>query len=202
VASGTVTRSCRGRSRWPRRRERRLASAFESWSFTVIAGHVGMSRSPGTRRSSCHLDDGLLPRMVHVRPGEAERELGVAVQILHQVARLLRHPGPGRVGTHPTPTIRHVSTMHEHQHVQGLEEHGLDGESRRRGCLWLAPRGTDARSDRPGVGPVRGRATKDRADRRGGDDDAEALELTLDPHASPAGVLPCRAHDQRLVSGR
>jgi hypothetical protein len=39
-------------------------------------------------------------------------------------------------------------------------------------------------------------ATKDRTDRRGGDDDAQALELTLDPHAPPAGVLPCHAHDQ------
>src|SRR5215211_2877725 len=51
---------------------------------------------------------------------------------------------------------------------------------------------------RRGAGPRP--ATKDRADRRGGDDDPQALELTLDPHAPPAGVLPCHTTISALVS--
>ena len=39
-------------------------------------------------------------------------------------------------------------------------------------------------------------ATKDRTDRRGGDDDAKAPKLTLVPHAPPAWILPGHAQDQ------
>jgi hypothetical protein len=80
---------------------------------------------------------------------------------------------------------------------KGLEEHRLDGEE---------VAGDDAlglRREEPTPGravPARcrpeTRATKDRTDRRGGDDDPQALELTLDPHAPPARVLPRHAQDQ------
>src|SRR6266511_2472327 len=54
--------------------------------------------------------------------------MGVVVQIHHQVSRLLGHPGPVRVGAHPDPNDPARLYMQEHQHVQGLEEHRLDGE--------------------------------------------------------------------------
>jgi hypothetical protein len=47
------------------------ASAFESWSFPVIAGHVGLSALPRNTKIFSFTLTGRLPRMVLVRPGEA-----------------------------------------------------------------------------------------------------------------------------------
>jgi hypothetical protein len=47
------------------------ASAFESWSFPVIAGHVGVSALPRNTKIFSFTLTGRLPRMVLVRPGEA-----------------------------------------------------------------------------------------------------------------------------------
>lgn len=65
---------------------------------------------------------------VAVAEQEAHAELGVALQIHHQVARLLGDPGPVRVGAHPDPEDPPRPDVHEHQHVQGLEQHRFDAE--------------------------------------------------------------------------
>jgi hypothetical protein len=50
------------------------------------------------------------------------------VKIHHQVAGLLGDPRPVGIGAHRDPKNPARLYMYEHQHVQGLEEHRLDGE--------------------------------------------------------------------------
>jgi hypothetical protein len=60
---------------------------------------------------------GQLPTQGTVDPVHVARELGVVVQIHHQVSRLLGHPGAIRVGAHPDPKDPTRSDVYEHQHV-------------------------------------------------------------------------------------
>ena len=127
---------------------------------------------------------------VAVAKQEAHAGLGVVVQIHHQVARLLGHPGPVRVGTHPDPEDPAVwmcmntstnkvlrNTVSTVKKSQGTMPFGLRGEE-------LMPGRTVPARGRP-----KASATKDRTDRRGGDDDPT-------PWSSPL----IRTHPQRGFS--
>jgi hypothetical protein len=89
--------------------------------------------------------------------------------------------------------------VQEHKHVQGLEEHRLHGE-KVAGDDTIGLRGKELAPGRAVAawGRTEACVAKDRTDRRGGDPDAQALELAFDPYAPPPRVLPGHAKDQFL----
>src|SRR5919201_2685663 len=52
----------------------------------------------------------------------------VVVELHQQVARLLGHPAPIRIGRDPGKTDTPGSQLDEEQHVEALQEEGVDGE--------------------------------------------------------------------------
>ena len=59
---------------------------------------------------------------------ETHPQTGVVIQVHHQVAGLLGHPGRVGVGAHPEAEDPAGLQVHERQHVQGVKEDRLDGE--------------------------------------------------------------------------
>jgi len=114
-----------------------------------------------------------------------------------EVAGLLGDPGAvGFAGDTETQDASRLQVQEE-QHVDRLEPHGLNGEEVAgddTSCLRtheLPPRRTVSPRGRPEP-----RTTKERADRGGGDSDAEFAQLALDAHASPMWVLARQPKDQ------
>ena len=92
----------------------------QSLHVTVgLRGPVGGEHDLDTLSGEDRIEAATVLRVAVVEQ-EAHAELGMFVKIHHQVARLLGHPGPVRVGTHPDPNDPARVDVHEHQHVQVL----------------------------------------------------------------------------------
>jgi hypothetical protein len=87
--------------------------------------------------------------------------------------------------------------LDEEQHVERSQERRLHGEEvTGNDTLCLSPEELRPSRSVPSGSRSESMTAEQRADARGPDPDPERAELTLDPHASPPGVLPGQAKDQ------
>ena len=88
--------------------------------------------------------------------------------------------------------------LDEHQDIQCSEPSGLDGEEvAGDDAIGLGPEELGPGRAGPSWGGTESGRPEQGADRRRSDAEAELAQLTLDPHAAPAGVLPGQPEDER-----
>jgi hypothetical protein len=114
-----------------------------------------------------------------------------------QVARLLGHPAAIRIRRHTREVHAARRELDEEQHVEALQEQGVDGEevaledARRLSPQKLAPALLESLRSR--LDPC---FPEDRPYGAGGELDLEPDQLTLDPPVPPARVLPRQPHHE------
>jgi hypothetical protein len=126
----------------------------------------------------------------------------LVIQPHDQIARLLRYPGPVRVGRDAGDPHAPARKLDEEEDLETPQEHRVDGkevaldDARRLPAEKLPPAGVEPPRRR-----LDARLAQNRPDGAGREPDPEPDKLTLDPPIPPAGILASQPQHQLTHSG-